>query len=212
MIEVDDRQGIASRIRQFSAASGSVVAAIAESRLNYWASYVTDFSCPLLFAWLGIRHGQTWPSMVISATFGLAVFTLVEYSIHRFLLHNPKSSLYHLHEAHHKHPENPSAFLFPTSVVVLMLVWCLFTYGFHIHSASFFLAGLSAGYCYFGALHHFEHTTRINQIPFRWLQGRWAAHSVHHHIEETNFGVMTSFWDYVFGTHQKQRKRRQQSA
>jgi hypothetical protein len=89
MIEVDDRQGIASRIRQFSAASGSVVAAIAESRLNYWASYVTDFSCPLLFAWLGIRHGQTWPSMVISATFGLAVFTLVEYSIHRFLLHNP---------------------------------------------------------------------------------------------------------------------------
>ena len=65
---------------------------------------------------------------------------------------------------------------------------------------------------YFDTLHHLEHTTRINQIPFRWLQGRWAAHSVHHHRDHTNYGVMTSFWDYVFGTHQKQVKRKSMEA
>jgi sterol desaturase/sphingolipid hydroxylase (fatty acid hydroxylase superfamily) len=210
MIEVED-QASAGALKRFAAASGQVVARISESRLNYVASYVTDFSCPILFTWLGVRHGQSPLSMLITGTFGLATFTLVEYSIHRWLLHDPRSSLYHLHDAHHKHPETPAAFLFPTSVVVLMLVWWLLTSVLHVHSASGFLDGLSAGYCYFGALHHFEHTTRINQIPFRWLQGRWAAHSVHHHIDETNFGVMTSFWDYVFGTHQSQRKRRQQA-
>jgi len=212
MTQAGDGLSMAARLRKISDASGSLVAAIAESRINYWASYVTDFSCVILFAYLGVRYGQSWPSIVISSLCGMAVFTLVEYSIHRWLLHDPRSSLFHLHEAHHNHPENPSAFLFPTSIIVLMLVWLFLTHVLHMHSASFFLSGLSAGYCYFGVLHHVEHSTRINQIPFRWLQKRWAAHSVHHHIEENNFGVITSFWDYVFGTHQKQRKRKQQQA
>jgi hypothetical protein len=30
--------------------------AVSESRANYWASYVTDFTCPFLFAYLGMRH------------------------------------------------------------------------------------------------------------------------------------------------------------
>jgi sterol desaturase/sphingolipid hydroxylase (fatty acid hydroxylase superfamily) len=77
-----------------------------------------------------------------------------------------------------------------------------------IPGASFFLCGFSAAYFYYGALHHFEHTTRINQIPFRWLQGRWAAHSVHHRLDNRNFGVMTSFWDYVFKTHTSHRKQK----
>jgi dihydroceramide fatty acyl 2-hydroxylase len=212
MTQAGDGLSMAARLRKFTDASGSVVAVIAESRLNYWASYVTDFSCIIVFAYLGIRHGQSWPSILISTICGMAVFTLVEYSIHRWLLHDRRSSLFHLHEAHHNHPEKPSAFLFPTSIIVLMLVWLFLTHVVHMQSASFFLAGLSAGYCYFGVLHHVEHSTRINQIPFRWLQSRWAAHSVHHHIEENNFGVITSFWDYVFGTHQKQRKRKQQQA
>jgi sterol desaturase/sphingolipid hydroxylase (fatty acid hydroxylase superfamily) len=212
MTQAGDELGIAASIRRIRDTSGSLVAAISESRFNYWASYVTDFSCVVLFAYLGIRYGQSWPSIVISSICGMAVFTLVEYSIHRWLLHDPRSSLYHLHEAHHNHPETPSAFLFPTSIVVLTLVWLFLIHVVHMQSASFFLAGVSAGYCYFGTLHHVEHTTRINQIPFRWLQKRWAAHSVHHHIEENNFGVITSFWDYVFGTHQKQNKRKRQQA
>ena len=209
MIEVSQELSIATKIRQIGTAASDLMGTISESRANYWASYVTDFSCPVLFAWLGAHHGLSWPAVILSSFLGVATFSLIEYAIHRWLLHNPKSVLYPLHEAHHNHPETPSAFLFPTSLVVLGLVWLCVAYAFHLPAASFFIAGVAAGYCCFGALHHFEHTTRINQIPFRWLQKRWAAHSVHHRLDQSNFGVTTSFWDYVFGTSQKQVKRRQ---
>lgn len=206
-MEVGHELSIAIRIRKIGCASSALVRTISESRTNYWASYVADFTCPFLFAYLGMGHQSGWPSIILSALSGLAMFSLIEYSIHRWLLHNPQSVLFHLHEAHHKNPEKPSAFLFPTSIVTLTLLWLLLTRGLHIQSASFFISGLAGGYCYFGALHHLEHTTRINQIPFRWLQKRWAAHSVHHRLDRSNFGVITSFWDYVFGTQQNKNKR-----
>ena len=208
MIELGDELELAIRLRQIGYASRSLLRTLSKSRANYWASYVVDFACPLIFLYLGLRRQPTWPSMIVSSLFGVFMFTLAEYCIHRWLLHDPRSVLFQAHEAHHLDPEKPSAFLFPASFVVLMPIWLVLADLLRIHGASFFLCGFSAGYFYYGALHHFEHTTRINQIPFRWLQGRWAAHSVHHKRDNRNFGVMTSFWDYVFKTHQSNVKRK----
>jgi sterol desaturase/sphingolipid hydroxylase (fatty acid hydroxylase superfamily) len=208
MIGFGDELGLSIRVKQLGDTSRGLLRTLSKSRTNYWASYVVDFSCILLFGYLGMRRQTGWESIGVSLVFGLFVFTLVEYCIHRWLLHDPRSVLYQAHEAHHLDPESAAAFLFPASMVVLMAVWVVLTYALHLHGASFFLCGFSAGYFYYGALHHFEHTSRINQIPFRWLQGRWAAHSVHHRLDNRNYGVMTSFWDHVFGTHQRQVKRR----
>jgi cyclopropane-fatty-acyl-phospholipid synthase len=202
----------AGRFTQIGGALSSMMGAISRSRTNYWAAYAVDLTCPVLFAYLGMRHHPAWASILIGTVFGFAVFTLVEYAIHRWLLHDPECWLYPLHEAHHQHPEGAAAFLAPASLVVLMPIWWLFADVLHVPGASFFFCGFSASYFYYGLLHHFEHSVRINQIPFRWLQGRWAAHSVHHHLDYTNYGVMTSFWDYVFGTHQKQVKRKSMNA
>jgi sterol desaturase/sphingolipid hydroxylase (fatty acid hydroxylase superfamily) len=212
MIVLGEELDLALRMKQLGSASRSLLSTISQSRINYWAAYAVDFSCILLFAYLGLRHHPGWISNVGNFAFGVAVFTLIEYSIHRWLLHNPNTFFFPLHEAHHNHPEETAAFLFPTTFVVLMPIWLLFVDGMHWQGGSLFLCGITAGYFYFDTLHHFEHTVRINQIPFRWLQGRWAAHSVHHKLDETNYGVMTSFWDYVFGTHQKQIKRKSQRA
>ena len=184
------------------------MAAICESRVNYWAAYATDFSCPLIFLYLGLREASSWPAAAAACLLGLFVFSLIEYVVHRWLLHDPRSALFYLHDAHHQNPEKTSAFLFPTSILLLMTLWWLLTWGLHVHQAAYFLMGLSGGYLYFDTLHHVEHTTRINQIPFRWLQKRWAFHSVHHRLDQSNFGVTTAFWDSVFGTDQQQMKRR----
>jgi sterol desaturase/sphingolipid hydroxylase (fatty acid hydroxylase superfamily) len=202
----------AGRFTQIGSALSSMMGAISRSRTNYWAAYTVDLTCPILFAYLGMRYHPGWTSIAIGFALGIAAFTLVEYAIHRWLLHDPECFLFPLHEAHHQNPHGAAAFLAPTSFVVLMPIWLLVAGWLHIPGASFFLCGFSAGYFYYGVLHHFEHAVRINQIPFRWLQGRWAAHSVHHHLDHTNYGVMTSFWDYVFGTAQKQIKRRSMNA
>jgi sterol desaturase/sphingolipid hydroxylase (fatty acid hydroxylase superfamily) len=208
MIERGEELDLAVPVNQAGDAPESVLSRISKSRANLWACYVVDSSCPILFAYLGLRHHPGWASIAIDTLFGFVVFTLVEYAIHRWLLHNPKCFLYPLHEAHHLDPHAVSAGLFPTSLAVLMPIWLLLTAAFHWQGGSFFLCGLSAGNVYFGLIHQLEHSIRINQIPFRWMQGRWAAHSVHHHLDHTNYGVMTSFWDYVFGTHQKLAKRK----
>ncbi|MEO6816428.1 MAG: hypothetical protein ABI177_06985, partial [Edaphobacter sp.] len=168
MIEVVHKRSIAMRMGRAGSAARDLAQAVTESRANYWASYVTDLSCPFLFAYLGMRHEWSWPSTILNFLSGVAVFSLIEYSIHRWLLHDPKSILFQLHEAHHHNPEKHSAFFFPTSIVTLTLVWLLLAKALHIQSASFLICGIATGYCYFGALHHLEHTTRINQIPFRW--------------------------------------------
>ncbi len=211
-MEFGEDLNLAMKARQTEDRPPSLLQRISKSRANYWAAYAVDFACPVLFAYLGMRLHPGWTSIVLDSIFGAATFTLVEYAIHRWLLHNPECFLFPLHEAHHQNPNETAAFLFPTSFLVLMPIWLLLTQGLHLAGASFFLCGFSGAYFYYDTLHHFEHTVRINQIPFRWLQGRWAAHSVHHRIDHTNFGVMTSFWDYVFGTHQKQRKRKGMAA
>jgi sterol desaturase/sphingolipid hydroxylase (fatty acid hydroxylase superfamily) len=204
--------GMAARVRQAGNTSRSLIGAVCESRINWWAAYATDFSCPCIFAYLGMQHASSWLTIIFSSLSGLFLFSFIEYAVHRWLLHDPRSALFYLHSAHHKNPENTSAFLFPTSFLLLMPVWSLLTWGLHFQEASYFLMGLSGGYFYFDTLHLVEHTMRIRQIPFRWLKKKWAFHSVHHRIDRSNFGVTTPFWDYVFGTHQNQIKRRQSRA
>jgi sterol desaturase/sphingolipid hydroxylase (fatty acid hydroxylase superfamily) len=212
LIEVKTESSMAERVRQAGDTTRSLVGAICDSRVNYWAAYATDLSCPCIFAYLGMHRASNWPAIVFSLLLGLFCFSLIEYVVHRWLLHDQRSALFYLHDAHHNDPEKNSAFLFPTSIVLFVPVWCLLTWGLHVQQASYFMMGLSGGYFYFDTLHHLEHTTRVNQLPFRWMQKIWAFHSVHHRIDGSNFGVTTSFWDYVFGTHQQQIKRKRSRA
>ncbi len=180
---------------------------VSESRLNYAAAFVADFTSIWIFGYLGMRELFSWRSAAVVWSIGFALFSLAEYSIHRWLLHNPKTFLFPLHDAHHRDPHMPASSFFLTGMVVLAIVWSLLRYGLGFREAGFFISGFAAAYSYYGIFHHVEHSTRIHQIPFRWMQKTWAAHSVHHRLQETNFGVTSSFWDHVFKTHHKSKPR-----
>ena len=185
----------------------SFLQTISESRFNYAAAFVADFTSIWLFGYLGVREPFALPSAALVWLVGFALFSLAEYAIHRWLLHNPKTFLFPLHDAHHKHPNMPASSFFLTGMVVLAIIWTFLRYALGFREAGFFISGFAAAYSYYGIFHHVEHTTRINQIPFRWMQKTWAAHSVHHRLQETNFGVTSSFWDHVFKTYYKNKPR-----
>ena len=192
--------------------SRDIMSAIAASRFNYYAAFLTDLFCGVLFFCLGLRFNPpSWTVILVAELCGALLFTLIEYSIHRWLLHS-SGILTHLHGMHHDEPENISAFLFPTSLIVLGMFWMICTLGFHSQSASFVISGVGFTYFYYGLIHHAEHHVNMNRVPFRWLKSQWAAHKVHHHFVDSNFGVITPFWDFVFGTHHKQLKRKRQRA
>ena len=119
MIELGDELNEGSVAGQVGYDARSLLSTISQSRFNYWAAYVVDFSCILLFGYLGLRHHPGWASDVVNFAFGVTVFTLIEYSIHRWLLHNPKCFFFALHDAHHKHPEETAAFLAQNKVRAL---------------------------------------------------------------------------------------------
>ena len=138
------------------------------------------------------------------AAFGLLLWTLLEYGIHRFLYHHAPV-LSPLHEAHHRAPNDligvPS---FVSSGLVVLLGYLPFR-PFAPVGAAGFATGLLAGYAIYMFVHHATHHMAIK--PGHWLYDARVRHMAHHYHDDTNFGVSTGFWDRVFGTAGRRRDR-----
>ena len=63
-----------------------------------------------------------------------------------------------------------------------------------------------AGYISYGTPHHLDHHININALPGKLLKRSRANHRIHHKMRDTNYGVTTTFWDRVFGTHYQSKK------
>lgn len=130
---------------------------------------------------------------------GLFVWSLAEYIIHRFVLHNV---IYFrgLHDTHHATPTaligTPIWMSFGILVVAVLLPsWWLL--GFELGNG--FTFGMTTGYLAYSFAHHILHHWRI--LPGSYLYRVKHRHALHHfRQDEGNFGVTTLFWDHVFGT------------
>jgi sterol desaturase/sphingolipid hydroxylase (fatty acid hydroxylase superfamily) len=179
------------------------------SRINYRASYAADFAVPFTLFFLGWRTELSARSALISLCAGMCAFSFIEYAIHRWLFHSPTCFMSALHDAHHEAPVESTALPCVTSAVVALVSWVVMYPITGAGVTSFFLGGVMIGYFWYAVLHHLEHHVSINGLPWRWMQRRWATHSVHHRLPHTNFGVTTSMWDRLLGTHyQSKRPRR----
>lgn len=145
---------------------------------------------------------------------GLLVFTLVEYLVHRFLYHSDenyeenKNWQYLVHGIHHVHPKEhgllalPIPFALAVNGILFLLFFLVLS-----HYAYFVFPGFLSGYATQLFIHHRVHTRKPPKNIFRFF---WRHHMLHHYSSEKEaFGVITSFWDVVFGTMPK-RKHTQQ--
>lgn len=178
------------------------------------AAYRADFAfyglAVALIAFVLVRYspyGMGGELLLWALSGGLA-WTLIEYVLHRFVLHGlPPFSRWHAE--HHSRPAaliaSPTFFtatLFAT-LAALPGWWLL---GAWPDCAVMF--GLLAGYLAYGLTHHATH----HSSP--WLRGRsaWLLrrrrwHALHHGAaaagvasKQGNFGVSSDLWDRVFGT------------
>lgn len=129
---------------------------------------------------------------------GLALGTLVEYLVHRFFLHSRlRHWVIRRHKMHHKTYVRYSVAsefrgFFPAAVPFLWV-------GF-VHSTAAGLAFVAGEVAYVLAVavaHKWSH-----EAPHRLFWMDPAVHAVHHADSvRWNFGVLTTFWDRVFGTY-----------
>jgi cyclopropane-fatty-acyl-phospholipid synthase len=168
------------------------------------ATYFADFSVyGVGIAALAVVVGlyapqslQTALSMWVLA--GLAFWTLIEYGVHRFVLHRvpPFAAM---HEMHHR---NPRAYIgTPTIVTALLFVVMVFLpalWAAGVWVACAFTLGVLLGYMAYSVMHHAAHHWRSSGA---WLKRRKHVHGLHHQFGPPGFyGVTTSIWDHVFRT------------
>jgi sterol desaturase/sphingolipid hydroxylase (fatty acid hydroxylase superfamily) len=171
------------------------------SKPSYYADFVIY---PVLIVVLPAvtlikTRGAGTLSFIGLCVIGGFAWTLFEYLLHRYLLHEVPI-LQEMHEAHHADPTaltgTPS---WASTSFVLLGIFLPLYWVFGFEKGSALTTGLMIGYLIYVSVHHATHHWRLT--PGSWLYGLKHRHGRHHFSKVPgNFGVTTQFWDIVFGT------------
>jgi sterol desaturase/sphingolipid hydroxylase (fatty acid hydroxylase superfamily) len=179
-------------------ASGSRAAMIARlfvelmRRIRHFGDFVT---VPLaIVVFVGLAGLYRLPLVLV----GAALWTLLEYLVHRVVFHR-LSLGERLHQPHHDHPSDPDAerSSLSTPLLAFPIGWLLIGVA-GVGDGSAIFAGLLSGYLAFITVHYAVHRWPIR--PNSWLYAARMRHLMHHRLENGNYGVTTGFWDVVFRT------------
>ncbi len=171
-------------------------------RISYYADFgvYAALVCALILVaavkddWVGRAR---WS---VSFLLGAAVWTLLEYVVHRFALHH----LPVVSEMHALHHASPRAYVgTPTWLSLTILLAAIFLptwWAFSLNIASGLLAGVMAGFLWYGIVHHAVHYRRPRRLASRLTAARQRHLQHHGRRQDVNFGVTTGLWDRLFGT------------
>jgi len=167
-------------------------------------AYAVDFLAYLLaisvlslyLIWVGFsRHTFIIPLLII---LGFISWTLIEYLLHRYLLHGVEP----FRQWHMQHHSRPTALICtPTlvssgsiSLFIFIPAWLVG----NLWVASAITLGLLIGYLGYAITHHAIHHWRASSV---WLTQRKVWHFRHHanHLPIC-YGVTSGYWDVVFNT------------
>ena len=166
---------------------------------NYWSSMAVDALTSACFLGIGLfRLSESWRVGAVAFLVGWVVWSFAEYSLHRWLLHGPRSGARRGHTRHHMDEKALVASPAGTVTVVEVALWFLLRPVLGDLAAAMFLGGTSLGYLYYTLLHHADHHWELSLPPVVDLRRR---HDIHHAQPNVNYGSTTSFWDRVFGTY-----------
>jgi sterol desaturase/sphingolipid hydroxylase (fatty acid hydroxylase superfamily) len=157
------------------------------------------------WAWQqGMPPGSLWP---VCIAVGLLCWTLIEYVLHRFVLHMRlqatavQRAIERLHLGHHREPRDEAKVTVPVYgslpiAVALLGVFRLVSGGWEV--AALLMIGSIAGYLWYEAVHFRLHCSATGGPWLRWQR---TNHFFHHFRDQHRcFGVTTPLWDWVFGT------------
>jgi len=167
------------------------------------AAYLADFallygSVAVLAAFLvASDRPERRGDVAAFAIIGLGSWTLIEYVLHRFVLHGLQP-FRRWHSLHHR--RQTDLIYAPTILSVSAVTGLAFLSRWMLGDLSRACAltlGLLIGYLAYSITHHAVHYWRSDNA---WLRRRKRWHSLHHRPSQPagRYGVTTAFWDHVF--------------
>ncbi len=151
----------------------------------------------------GLEVAGWW---LLAFVVGLAVWTFVEYVVHRWVYH-AVPFFEKFHDAHH---DDPKALIgvpsFVSSGLILGVFFLPLLFAVGVVFAGGFASGALIGYAGYMLVHHASHHWELK--PGDMLYRARIMHMAHHYHETSgNYGVITPFWDHVFSTYVERRRR-----
>ncbi len=136
----------------------------------------------------------------------LLTWSLLEYSLHRWLFHPPESwgafgrLVRRIHAKHHDRPLDKVFALVPpvNAAVVLLALGGLFSFVIPIEELPVFIGFFILGYLFYEFLHLAMHHRKPKTVLGRYLYEHHLRH--HGHGEEGNYGVTSPLWDWLLST------------
>jgi sterol desaturase/sphingolipid hydroxylase (fatty acid hydroxylase superfamily) len=137
-------------------------------------------------------------ALVLSSLLALLLGTLVEYLLHRFLLHaRSRNFITRRHRLHHKSNRADTLWGDFRDFLPGMVPFCWL--GF-LHSPAGGVGFLFGGVVYVFVLALVHKLSHEGPHLIFWMSPN--AHALHHDEAPCcNFGIVTRFWDVVFGTY-----------
>lgn len=135
----------------------------------------------------------------IASGLGFLAWPLIEYGLHRFVLHGFKPfSTWH---ARHHHLDDPYVCM-PTVFSATLMATLVFMPAVALAgfwSGMGFTFGVLAGYRLYAATHHAIHHEYCKSA---WIMQRKFCHALHHDAQRPAgyYGVTSSLWDQIMGT------------
>lgn len=169
--------------------------------LNLRLSIACNAAVPfMLFGMIQGRVSTDVAAVMLWTAIGLIGYSLIEYVFHRWLLHG---SLTRDHKLHHVEPSAAHAMPFSTGLAAHTVMLVTLSLGIGLDLALCITLGSSIGYAIYGQLHELIH--RDPSLARRLTPRLYRHHMLHHRTrsggDEYNFGVLTTFWDRLFGTY-----------
>ena len=176
------------------------------SRVHYTVPLYIFLPVILYFLYRSIMFGLTVSLILLFVIIGLVVWSLTEYTLHRFIFHFPaktefgKKIHFTFHGVHHDYPMDSKRLVMVPTVSIPLAI--LFYYLFEAVFGQVFVAplfvGFIAGYLFYDLTHYAIH--HFNMHSKFWLAIK--NHHIKHHFEDPNlgYGVSSPVWDKIIGT------------
>jgi sterol desaturase/sphingolipid hydroxylase (fatty acid hydroxylase superfamily) len=170
------------------------------SRSAFFADfYVYPAAAAALITLALTSDPQRWMTIALGVLGGFCLWTLVEYLLHRYVLHHVKW-VAEQHDVHHHDQKalvgTPTWFSILAFLAFVTLPAILIG---GIEIAAGFTAGMMLGYLWYVTAHYGIHHWPVKSPGY--LAQLKRRHALHHHVDELgNFGVTSGVWDHVFRT------------
>ncbi|RZJ89722.1 MAG: fatty acid hydroxylase [Chryseobacterium sp.] len=140
------------------------------------------------------------------AIFGILIWTLTEYVMHRYVFHfYPKSEWgkkihFIFHGVHHDYPNDAKRLVMPpsASIPLALAFFFLFQYLLPAGTIYAFFLGFISGYLVYDMTHYALHHANFKNGFWKKLK---QHHMLHHYSDSTRgYGVSSDIWDKILGS------------